>query len=67
MGIQNKTWTRQYCEIQDKVMHKRIHQVPRVDYTESVANMSTILILLHMEDHGWICKMLNVEAAFLNA
>ena len=36
-----------------------------------VANMSTIAILLlttlHIEDHGWICKMFDVEAAFLNA
>ena len=52
---------------------KRSHQVPGVDYTKlfsPVANMSTIAILLlttlHMEDHGWICKMFDVEAAFLN-
>ena len=53
---------------------KGFHQVPEVYYTESfspVANMSIISILLlttlFMEDHGWICKMFDVEAAFLNA
>ena len=37
----------------------------------SVTNMSTIAILLlttlHMEDHGWICGIFNVEVAFLDA
>ena len=53
---------------------KGLHQVPRVDYTESFSpgtNTSTISILLlttlYMEDYGWICEMFDVEAAFLNA
>ena len=53
---------------------KGVHQVLGIDYTESfspVANMSTIAILLlstlHMENHRWIYKMFDVEAAFLNA
>ena len=67
-------------EIDNTVRHKTrlcvkgFHQVPRVDYTElfsPVAKTSTISILLlttlYMEDHGWICDMFNVEAAFLNA
>ena len=49
------------------------HQAQGLDCTESfspVANMSTIGILLlttlHIEDHGWICEIFNVEAAFQN-
>jgi hypothetical protein len=75
MGLQKKTEQDRTTRFKSRTVTKGFLQIPGVDFTDSfspVATDTTIrfaicLTLYHQEKRGWVCELIDIEAAFLNS